>query len=106
MILDDPEVVPIARRGGPVGAQNFPLVQCDALTIHKSQGSTYDCDVFVDIGDREYLGGSFVAMIRVKRLEQLFLQPFDFSRYQNFSQGSYVDERAKALERLDRIKYI
>ena len=76
--MNDPQVEPIARRDGPVWAPKFPLVQCDAMTIYKPQGSTYDCDVFVDICDIECLESSFVGLNRVKRIEQLFLQPFDF----------------------------
>ena len=102
---DNPCIVPISRRMGPQGVLNFPLLQCNSVTIHKSQGSTYTADVYLDLGDWEWLGSTFVALSRIKTFEQLFLYPFDFQRYEKIGQGEYFEQRSLALSKLDDIKY-
>ena len=98
ILPDDCEIVPIGRVANSSGVHNFPLIQCNSLTIHKSQGSTYECDVYLNIGTREDMGSTFVALTRVKMMEQLFVLPFDFERFKKICEGQYIDERRIALE--------
>ena len=53
----------------------MPLKQAWAMTIHKAQGQTVDGPLWVDLGNRVWSGGqTYVAMSRVRRLEQLHLR--------------------------------
>ena len=54
------------------GALNFPSIPATATTMHKSQGSTFNSSVFVDMGSRKVLGSAFVALSRVKKFEDFF----------------------------------
>lgn len=52
----------------------MPLKQAWAMTIHKAQGQTVDGPLWVDLGNRVWSGGqTYVALSRVRRLEQLHL---------------------------------
>jgi ATP-dependent exoDNAse (exonuclease V) alpha subunit len=81
-------VVPILRvrqeftLGASTGyREQFPLLVCYAITVHKSQGVTLDKAVY-DISAPEFASGlSYVAVSRVKTLDGLmFESPFDRSR--------------------------
>ncbi len=53
----------------------MPLKQAWAMTIHKAQGQTVDGPLWVDLGNRIWSGGqTYVAISRVRRLEQLHLR--------------------------------
>ena len=51
------------------------------------------------------MGSTFVALTRVKRIEQPFLFPFDFERFKNIDEGKYVEEKRIALETLKNIEH-
>lgn len=70
-------VVPILRssfhRNISFSRKQYPLTVAYATTIHKSQGLTLS-KIAVDLGPREMcLGISYVALSRVRRLEDLLL---------------------------------
>ena len=98
-------LVPIRRELCGNEAYNFPLVAATAITIHKSKGSTFECEVFVDIRDREVLGSTFVALSRVTKFENLYLRAFDFERYQKIREVGYFEDRVEALKRLEEIEF-
>ena len=102
---DDDKLVPVKREAATNGYLNFPLISASSLTIHKSQGSTFDFKVSVDIGDKEAMGSSFVAFSRVKRFCDLVIKPFDWDRFYLIGQGKYIGERAEAMEKLERIEF-
>jgi ATP-dependent DNA helicase PIF1 len=53
--------------------QQFPLRLAWAVTIHKSQGKTYDRAI-VDLGQRSFAPGqTYVALSRISRLDGLYL---------------------------------
>ena len=86
-------------------AFNFPLIAASAITIHKSQGSTFDEEVSVDIGEKEVLGSTFVALSRVTKFENLVLKPFDFERYERIASVKYFEDRNLALEKLESLEF-
>ena len=102
---NDGKLVPIKRLPATNGCLNFPLVSASSLTIHKSQGSTFDFRISVDIGERETMGSTFVAFSRVKRFEDLVVKPFDFDRYLLIGEGKYVSDREEAFAKLDEIEF-
>src|SRR5690606_23306225 len=53
--------------------QQFPLRLAWAVTIHKSQGKTYD-QAIVDLGPRSLAPGqTYVALSRIRQLDGLYL---------------------------------
>ena len=58
----------------------FPLMLSWAITIHKSQGRTLELSV-IDFGTSEKCCGmSLVALSRVKKLNNILLEPFYYER--------------------------
>ena len=63
------------------------------MTINKSQGSTFDCEMSLDIGDKEVLGSTFVGLSRVTKFSYLYLRPFDFERFLKIKNVAYFEDR-------------
>jgi ATP-dependent DNA helicase PIF1 len=107
-------VVPILRvrqefvLGAGTGyREQFPLLVCYAITVHKSQGVTLDKVVY-DVSAPEFASGlSYVAVSRVKTLDGLmFESPFDRSRIYREApvqsmQLKIADYEARRLQLLD-----
>ncbi|KAL5717816.1 DNA helicase [Ranunculus cassubicifolius] len=78
----------------------LPLMLCWAITIHKSQGLTLDQAV-VDIGRKESLGLTFVALSRTRKLEDLAFNPmFTYERLLKIKECSGLPLRMLEEERL------
>jgi PIF1-like helicase len=80
-------VVPITPRtfhwtdkGKQCARTQLPLILCWATTIHKSQGLTLN-NAVIHLGSKEMCSGlTYVALSRVRRLDDLCLYPVDFDR--------------------------
>ena len=68
-------VFKLNRDGITVHRTQFPLKQCAARTIHKSQGSTVDA-VVIEMGDKVPRHMFYVAISRVQKLKGVFLKNF------------------------------
>ena len=104
--LDNPKLVPIFRssiRKDRGERCQFPLVLCNALTIHKAQGGSYDY-VYSDIGEREMSPGvSYVAFTRCRTVENLYLAPFSYERYKDI--GAVTTNLVDKLIELNRLVF-
>ena len=108
--LQPSSVVPIVQRcfvwtagGRSLARQQFPLTLCWATTVHKSQGLTLDRAV-VKLGNKEISTGmTYVALSRVRRLEDLCLYGVDFPRLTALSKSATLRERLAEEERLSRL---
>jgi hypothetical protein len=97
-------VVPIQRmwsEGNNVLSRiGLPLDLAWALTIHKSQGLTLPKAV-IDIGLREMSAGiSFVALSRVRNIQDLLLTPFPSERITSLSAHQQICVRKAEEQRL------
>lgn len=73
--------------------QQLPLQPSYALTIHKSQGQTLD-KVVIDLGKSEMAAGTtFVAVSRLKKLEDGLFQPMPFERLKAIGRTKRLLER-------------
>ena len=74
------------------------------ITIHKAQGMTLD-NLYIDLGEHEYqIGLSYVALSRVRRLENLGLyKEYDNDRFKNISSSSLLILRKIEEELLESI---
>jgi hypothetical protein len=78
----------------------LPLRLCWATTIHKAQGLTLDKAV-VNVGKQDFSCGlTYVALSRVRQLQDLCVHPIDFQRLQAISKSSALKERQKEEKRL------
>ena len=76
-ILEGEEkLVPVKREQAINGRMNFPLIAASSLTIHKSQGSTFDFRVSVDIGDKKNDGIQFCSVFSSKKIRGLSSKGF------------------------------
>lgn len=81
----------------------MPLKLAWALTIHKSQGLTLK-KAWVDLGDSENsLGMTYVALSRVKKLEDLVVEPMTLERLQAAKKSQNLHYRLREEERLNRL---
>ena len=76
------------------------------MTIHKSQGQTLP-QVVVDLGKVEGTAEcSFVAISRVRSLQNVVLQPMSFQRLQSIGKGKQLQERLREEKRLRNLAQI
>ena len=89
--LEDERVVPITPIRHTWNSKSRTLCLCLqipvhlvwAIMIHKSQGLTLRRAI-IDLDDKEFSASlSFVAMSRVRALEDLLFKPFNFDRLQH-----------------------
>ena len=73
------------------------------MTIHKSQGQTLS-SVVIDLGKAERAAGcSFVALSRVRSLDNVVLQPLSFQRLQAIAKSKQLQQRLREEERLQQL---
>ncbi|KAI3894970.1 hypothetical protein MKX03_027990, partial [Papaver bracteatum] len=83
----------ISSSGVTCQRKQFFLILCWPITVHKSQGLTLDQAV-VDIGEKESLGLTFVALSRTRRLSDLAFHPmFSFERITKIGECKALPER-------------
>jgi ATP-dependent DNA helicase PIF1 len=71
-----------------------------AITVHKSQGLTLE-KAKIDIGNREFASGlSFIAVSRVRFLNDIFFKQFFFERLQRIKSCRRLQERKDEEARL------
>ena len=86
----DNRIVTVHRR-------QFPLVVAEAITIHKSQGQTYD-QVVVDMTYKLQLAHFYTGLSRAKTLDGLFLTGRDIIFPEQRHIDSYVSQELLRLE--------
>ncbi|CAG8754421.1 15252_t:CDS:1, partial [Cetraspora pellucida] len=104
---DGKKVVPIAPiqrtwegKVGMCSRLQVPVCLAWAITVHKSQGLTLP-QAIVDFGNKEFAAGlSFVAVSRVRALNDLIFKPFTFERLQRIKNCRRIQERKAEEERL------
>jgi ATP-dependent DNA helicase PIF1 len=98
-------IVPIRRNwegknGSLCSRLQVPVRLAWAITVHKSQGLTLQQAV-IDLGKKEFAAGlSFVAVSRVRMLENIIFKPFSFERLQHIRNCKRMQERKEEEERL------
>ena len=106
--LEDKRVVPIppirrtwnSKSGASCSRLQIPVRLAWAITVHKSQGLTLRKAV-IDLGENEFTAGlSFVAVSRVRALEDLLFKPFNFERIQRIKDCTRLQERLDEEKRL------
>ena len=106
--LESARVVPIApiqrtwdsKSGILCSRLQIPVHLAWAITVHKSQGLTLEKAV-IDLGSKEFTAGlSFVAVSRVRSIEDLLFKPFNFERLQRIKDCKRLGERKDEEERL------
>ena len=80
----------------------FPLTLSYAMTVHKSQGQTFD-QCYIDLGrEGDFANGlSFVALSRIKKFDQLVVRSFSKDRlFKNYSTVNFKS----ILKEYERLK--
>ena len=86
--------------------QQLPLRLRYAMTIHKLQGQTLS-RVVIDLGKAENASGcSFVALSRVRSLDNIVAQPLSFQRLQVIGKCKQLQQRLREEERLQHLAEI
>ena len=106
-LTTNPKTVPIPPHlfewesdGQRLSRQQLPLRLRYPITIHKSLGQTLP-QVVLDLGKAEKAAGSsFVAISRVRSLQNLVLQPVSFQRLEAIGKSKQLQERLREEERL------
>lgn len=81
--------------------QQLPLKLAWAMTIHKSQGLTLK-KAWVDLGPSEKCSGmTYVALSRVKKIEDLIVEPMTMERLQAPKKSCNLKYRLQEEKRLD-----
>jgi ATP-dependent DNA helicase PIF1 len=79
----------------------LPFRLAYAFTIHKAQGQTLK-KVVVDLGRYERsIGQAFVALSRVKNINDLVVEPCDFTRLSRLKDYPSLKKRLEEERRLD-----
>ena len=107
---DDPKLVPVPPHTAQFGADdelsrtNLPLCLAWAITIHKSQGQTYDM-VVVNLGSKELsLGLTYVALSRARTIDGLMLVGnYSMDRIMRINLHPRHEERESAEAWLDAL---
>ena len=108
-----PQIVPIPphlfeweTEGQRLSRQQLPLRLSYAMTIHKSQGQTLST-VVIDLGKAERAAGcNFVALSRVRSLDNVVLQPLSFQILQVIGKSKQLQQRLREEERLQQLAEI
>ena len=96
-------IVPITFEWESKSRQQLPLQLRYAVTIHKSQGQTLYKAV-IDLGKSEISAGStFVAVSRLRKLEDGLFQPMTFDRLKKIGQSKRFGERKSEEARLQQL---
>lgn len=96
-------IVPITFEWESKSRQQLPLQLRYAITIHKSQGQTLGKTV-IDIGKSEVSSGAtFVAVSRLRTLNDGLFQPMTFERLQNIAKSKRIIDRKAEEKRLQQL---
>ncbi|KAI3949437.1 hypothetical protein MKX01_000085 [Papaver californicum] len=93
----------ISASGVTCQRTQLPLILCWAIAVYKSQGLTLDQAV-VDIGPRESLGLTFVALSRTKKIKRLcILSHVHFRKNSKIGECHGLLKRHQEEERLQQV---
>jgi ATP-dependent DNA helicase PIF1 len=97
-------IVPIKRswegKNGTCSRLQVPICLAWAITVHKSQGLTIT-KANIDLGNKEFAAGlSFVAVSRVRSLNDICFKRFTFDRLERIKQSKRLQERKVEEARL------
>ena len=85
-----------------LSCQQIPLQPCYAITIHKSHGQTLKA--VIDLGRAEMAAGcTFVAVSRLKKLEDGLFQPMTYKRLQAIGQNKRLIKRKQEESHLHHL---
>ena len=103
-------IVPIRRMWesstGSCSRLQFPLSLAWAITTYKSQGLTLPKAV-IDLGKKEFAAGlSFVAISRVRSLDDILFKHFSFNRLERIKNCKRLQERKAEEARLSELTVV